>query len=206
MKRVLVLAACVLFTVAANASASWVLDDGYIRGTVTPYSSNVNKVDISFISTGFPSGLSAISLKGTFSVNVTKEASASLYLGGTTSNWASRTTNNSQAAQESFVNFDSKAGTFSYVGTLPTVNSFTGTWYTSDAAGSALGVGSTLATIYVQNGSEVKFNGTIGFRDASFNSTTQSLVFAVPEPSTVAILITGCIALIGAGLARARRS
>jgi hypothetical protein len=193
------LTACIVFGSAVVASA-WYVDDGYVRGTLIPISSTRREIEITLLSTGFPSGLSLISLDGTFT---TIEGGASYYLGGTSGAWKSHTTNVFEPEAASHVNFDSVvSGSTSIIsGTHPNVTSFAGTWYTSDpppgVGGLSPSTNSLLARMYIDNGSWVKFTGQAGFVDGVGNTSTAALNFTVPEPGTLLMLLGLAASLAG---------
>ena len=213
MKRILVLTAGIVFGSAAAASAySWV--DGYIGATVTNLSSTRNQIDIYLIDNGsYPGGVMA-GIEGTWDltnpplpnphhVPYDNPPGASFYLGGTdiavpaSGYWKKRTTNTYQpAAPESYVNFDSytAGATWAKSGTLPAITSFTGSWYTDVAQLSPSGY-NLLATMYVDNGSWVHFNGQAGFI-ISGSPSILPLEFTVPEPGTLVLLGMAGLALL----------
>lgn len=73
-----------------------------------------------------------------------------------------------------------------------------GAWYTQDNS-NWIGVGETMAVMYVTKGAGVSYNGEIGVSLYNVGSETKAYEFSlapVPEPSTFALLACGLIGLL----------
>jgi hypothetical protein len=197
MRRILILAACIVLGSALSANAM-VTSDG-IGGTLMDLGGGKSQIDLSLLAAAVPAGKTVMALDATC---MTVEPGASFKVGGTTANWGTHTFSNGFQAgplvvgqpanpQETFFNFDTKNDAIINTGTLPNLTSFTGSAFSSDVS-TDLTAGSLLGSVIVNNGMWVHISGTLVYRD----QTTRNFDALVPEPGTLAMLVAG-VALLG---------
>ena len=143
----------------------------------------------------------------------TMSGTTKMYLGGTSFTWKSKsgsqmlTQGFPDAAPQSYINFDSVAGTFDRIGSGTEYSSLTGTWYANaPSAGLELrpvdvspgdGVDETLlARLFVTPGADVTFVGETTFGYGGGTTPPITFTTVVPEPGTFALLATGAIGLL----------
>lgn len=207
MKRILVLTACIVLSSALTAKA---VDDGWIRGVCTPQGGGVNKIDAYLIASTYPGGV-LNGLEGTFSLT---EPGAWFSLGGTAFNWKDNTRSavvTGLGSPQASVNFLTTftAAEWSRTPSGSGYSTLTGSWltfpptppdvdYRLTPVDPNLGDGfdqTLLATMYINNGSWVQFDGEFGF-DQGGTPVTIPGGFLVPEPGTLVLLGMAGLALL----------
>ena len=218
MKRFLILGVCIVMSSALTARASVMPFGTFTKGgesvavdyTRTAQSGALAGLDLVILSVDSINGAGSSSINGMVSAGVGNPTFTGLngsymYICDPGAVYITNAFPANFTAPGSYVNFDSVSGAFAgtlksgapaYAATLGAVHGYSEWSAGVFTTGAGIGVGGTLAGIYVPNNGNFQLVGGLSLQDGNVLTGSGMTTSDIPEPTTLALLATGLLGLL----------
>ena len=218
MKRLLILGVCIVMSSALTARASVMPFGTFIKGgesvavdyTRTAQTGALAGLDLVILSVDSINGAGSSSINGMVSAGVGNPTFTGLngsymYICDPGAVYITNAFPANFTAPGSYVNFDSVSGAFAgtlkssapaYAATLGAVHGYSEWSASLFTTGAGIGVGGTLAGIYVPNNGNFQLVGGLSLQDGNVLTGSGMTTSDIPEPTTLALLATGLFGLL----------
>ena len=218
MKRLLILGVCIVMSSALTARASVMPFGTFTKGgesvavdyTRTAQTGALAGLDLVILSVDSINGAGSSSINGMVSAGVGNPTFTGLngsymYICDPGAVYITNAFPANFTAPGSYVNFDSVSGAFAgtlksgapaYAATLGAVHGYSEWSASLFTTGAGIGVGGTLAGIYVPNNGDFQLVGGLSLQDGNVLTGSGMTTSDIPEPTTLALLATGLVGLL----------
>ena len=218
MKRFLILGVCIVMSSALTARASVMPFGTFTKGgesvavdyTRTAQTGALAGLDLVILSVDSINGAGSSSINGMVSAGVGNPTFTGLngsymYICDPGAVYITNAFPANFTAPGSYVNFDSVSGAFAgtlksgapaYAATLGAVHGYSEWSAGVFTTGAGIGVGGTLAAIYVPNNGNFQLVGGLSLQDGNVLTGSGMTTSDIPEPTTLALLATGLVGLL----------
>ena len=218
MKRLLILGVCIVMSSALTARASVMPFGTFTKGgesvavdyTRTAQTGALAGLDLVTLSVDSINGAGSSLINGVVNAGVGNPTFTGLngsymYICDPGAVYITNTVPVSLIAPGSYINFDSVGGAFAgtlksgapaYAATLGAVHGYVEWSAGVFTTGAGIGVGGTLAAIYVPTNGDFQLAGGLSLQDGNVLTGSGMTTSNIPEPTTLALLATGLLGLL----------